>query len=159
MKPFIAVIGGRNSGKSTVISSLTGCPTHRFRNFVVDLASSHSIFVIASSPQEDPLTSARLTRILNQVTADSDCLGIVIAIQPTKPYSRLSIEQIFTAVQNTHEYNIHAFSLDPGYNGAQGSTAALQTRLNPLGVHLNQLSAQRFAFASAADINISTRLI
>lgn len=26
-KPFVAIIGGRNAGKSTVIRSLTGCPT------------------------------------------------------------------------------------------------------------------------------------
>jgi len=159
MKPFVAIIGGKNSGKSTIICSLTGCPTRAFRNYVVDLASNLSIFVIASSPQEDPLTLARLNRILDRVASDRDCLGIVIAIQATKPYSRLSIEDIFEAVQATHEFNIFAYSLDPEYNGTQGTTPGLQTRLNSLGIHLNQLDARRFAFVSAADINLASRLI
>jgi len=108
MKPFIAVVGGRNAGKSTVISSLTGCPSRTYRGFVVDLAANESIYVIASSPQEKPLAAAELTRVLNRVTADPQCHGIVIAIQPSQPYRRLSMEVIFRAAQRTLAYDLHA---------------------------------------------------
>jgi len=30
MKPFVAVVGDKDSGKSTIIQSLTGCRTHSF---------------------------------------------------------------------------------------------------------------------------------
>ncbi len=38
MKQFVAVIGNRNSGKSTVIKSLTGCSSSSYRGFVHGLS-------------------------------------------------------------------------------------------------------------------------
>ena len=84
MKKLVVVIGYKNSGKSTIIQSLTGCPTKSFCDFVIDEDTKNSVFVIASSPQEDPMTEEKLHQILDSVIAKGRCSGVVIAIQPTR---------------------------------------------------------------------------
>jgi GTP-binding protein EngB required for normal cell division len=55
MKTFILLIGASNSGKSTVIQSLTGCKSRTADSgYVVDYSTGRKIYVIVSSPQESP---------------------------------------------------------------------------------------------------------
>lgn len=59
MKPFIAVIGSANSGKSTVIKSLTGCKNGTFRGVIHDNLTGKQVFVCAASPQEMKISDAQ----------------------------------------------------------------------------------------------------
>ncbi len=150
MKPFIAVIGTRNAGKSTVIRSLTGCPTKSWRNVVKDKSTRRSIYAIASSPQEDPLDRERFREIIEQVARDESILGLVMAVQPSWPATRLSLEDIFQIVQG--KLSPTAVMLHPPYNDdGASSPQSVQARLKPFGVTLTVLDGRRFAYLNASD--------
>ena len=111
MKPFVA-IGSERSGKSTLIRSLTGCKTRSFCGVVT--VSNQKIYVIASSPQEQELSSDDLSYILKKAADDASILGIVMAIQPK--ITRLSMENIFRKVQDTRDFSTFAVILHPSYS-------------------------------------------
>ncbi len=151
MKPFIAVIGTRNAGKSTVIRSLTGCPTKSWRDVVKDKSTGRGIYAIASSPQEDPLDRERFREIVEQVARDESILGLVMAVQPSWPATRLSLEDIFQIVQG--RLSPTAVMLHPPYNdnGASPPAQSVQARLKPFGVTLIVLDGRRFAYLNASN--------
>lgn len=156
MKSFVAVIGGRNSGKSTVIRSLTGCPTKGYRDVVTDLVSDKSIFAIAGSPQEQPLEPVEFERILEQVISEDSTLGLVMAVQPTEPRLRLSLQDIFRAVQATGRFQTTAVMLHPPYkdpdSGESPDPNDVRKRLKALNVDLHVIDGRRFAHINATAI-------
>ena len=163
MKQFVAIIGGRNSGKSTIISSLTGCCLRTFRGTIEDRAARQKIRVIASSPQEDPLSHKKFTNILNSIIRDNAVIGIVMAIQPTYPRKRLSLEEIIKTAQETKQFNIHAVIIYPSYNsdnsGVDIDVQDVKARLQKLRVSSAKvLDGRRFAYLNAHDIRESTGL-
>ncbi|MBN1692605.1 MAG: hypothetical protein JW845_03520 [Dehalococcoidales bacterium] len=153
MKPLILLIGGINSGKSTIISSLTGCPSHNFRELVRDRSTGRQIYVISSSPQEDSLSQGELDQILETVHRRRRVIGLVISIQPTYPRTRLSLENIIQTVQVNSHFTIFAFILDPPYS-SDGSIDLTDTinRLASFGVVSRYLDGRRFAYLNASDI-------
>ena len=168
-KPFIAVIGKRNSGKSTVIRSLTGCASKSAHNhehgfFVAeDRVKNKTIYVRANSPQEAPLTLDKLQDIIQEVK-DRRSLGVVMAIQPNKLTRRLSMEDIRNTVQDSGVFQIYAFVLDPGYKDEGASNSIFEEterRLNEAGIQVQicaRLDGRRFAFNNAMEINRCTKL-
>lgn len=156
MKPLVLVIGGRDSGKSTIIASLTGCPSHNYRGLVKDKTSGRQIYVVTSSPQEAGLTPAKFRGILRTVSRQ-DLIGIVMAIQPTRPYKRLSLEKIIQGAQRKGTLSIHAFVLDPPYmrKGAIDTTVT-RSRLGALGVVPHSLDGRHFAHLNATEIKAIT---
>ena len=116
MQQFIAIIGNRNSGKSTIIKSLTGCPNSSFRGFVRDGSTSRCVYVICSSPQERDLTLHEFQGILEKCASTSGCQGLVMAIQPTMPTRRLSMETIFRGIADSGAFRMHAFMINPGWD-------------------------------------------
>lgn len=157
LKPFVMIIGGPNSGKSTIISSLTGCDSSTYRNLIIDYASNKKIWVIASSPQEDPLNRMKFANILRSVRQERDIIGIIIAIQPTKPWKRLSLEYIVQKAQTAGNFNIFAFVLDPPYeDGEVTDVNRVSNRLANLGVVIHFLDGRRFAFLNAMEIKTIT---
>ena len=159
VQKFIAVIGNRNSGKSTIIRSLTGCPNSTFRGEVKDITTGESIHVICSSPQERPLTLQELRRILNACAANRKCRGLVMAIQPTSPTKRLSMETIFQEVFSLGFFQSHAFTLAPGRVSGSPNTAAIVTRLKPFKLKQIILDGGRFAMLNAQVINKRTHIV
>jgi len=157
MHTFVAIIGSRNSGKSTIIKSLTGCPTGQFRDTVGDAATGRSIFVVGSSPQEVALPLLKLRKILKQAANDPLCNGVVIALQPTFPSKRLSMEQVFSEA-TAHNFTVFAYVLDPEHSGASGQTAGVNFRLAHIGVKARVLDARRFAHINAAAINARAKI-
>ena len=157
MKKFIAVIGGRNAGKSTVIVSLTGCHHRGFQGLVTDELSKENIYVIASSPQEKKLSQNEgnerneFQNILTQVGQDKKCRGLVMAIQPSRPRTRLSLEDIIQEVRGTNSFDMYLFILDPGYSEERLRTDVNQ-RLNNIGLVSQVLDGRRFAFLNARNI-------
>jgi Fe-S cluster assembly ATPase SufC len=154
VKPFIAVIGGRKAGKSTVIQSLTGCPKRGHRGMVTDLTINKSIYVIASSPQEQGLEYELFKGILNRVVNEDSILGMVMAIQPTKPVKRLSLEDIFREVQSTGKLASTAVILHPPYKKSKSSPDpnVVRKRLKALNIDLHELDGRRFAHLNAATV-------
>ena len=156
-KPFVAVIGNRNSGKSTIIRSLTGARTGQFRGTVTDKTTSRTIEVIGSSPQENPLSASDLRKILKGAASRLTCNGVVCALQHTNPRTRLSMEEVL------HEaiaqgFSVHAFVLDPDYSGNIGQEAVVITRLSRIGVIPIRIDSQRFAHLNAVLINKRSRV-
>jgi predicted kinase len=95
-KKFVAVVGYADSGKSTVIQSLSGCNNHSTNEKIRDASVGLCIYVLAPSPQELPVIGEEdFTSILQDVTRDETCQGVVAAIQPTLPTKRLSMEKMF----------------------------------------------------------------
>jgi Fe-S cluster assembly ATPase SufC len=117
MKPFVAVIGDRKSGKSTIIRSLTGCPTGSFVGEVAEKVHGKKIYVIAHSLQEkEELPKGEsLSAILKKVIKDNNILGIVIAIQPNNPTKKISMENIFRSAQKIGGFSFHTFVINPSY--------------------------------------------
>ena len=101
MKKFIAVIGGHDAGKSTVIVSLTGCRYRSLQGPVIDELSKEKIYVIASSPQEKELSQEESSQkklsqkklfqdIISKVGQDKKYQGLIMAIEPSRPRRRIS---------------------------------------------------------------------
>jgi GTPase Era involved in 16S rRNA processing len=168
MKKFVAIVGRANSGKSTIIGSLTGCKNHSTTNPVVDQTTHRKIFVIPSSPEEKELTwvdtesSPKRTLdfdgILNKVISDASYLGIVMAIQPTRPRTRLKMEEILTKVHDTGAFSTFAIILEPPYESTPGVSHTneankVRIRLENLGVgKIMVLNGGRFAHLNACEI-------
>jgi len=131
---FVAMIGERNSGKSTIIKSLTGCPNGSFRGFVQDLSNAHRIYVVCSSPQERDLPLEEFQDILEVCAVAPDCRGLVMAIQPTLPGIRLSIEATFQEITDAGVFQPHAFIINPGRDGRVPEADPIALRLAPFGV-------------------------
>src|SRR5271167_4108150 len=106
-KKVVLVVGRPNSGKSTVIQSLTGCNSSRFQGEIEDKKSKKKIYVIAASPEEKLIDgtgfnavnqTAVLKAILNRVKTSPDFIGLVIAMQgrpvQVRGGSRLRIEDV-----------------------------------------------------------------
>lgn len=159
MQQFVAVIGNRNSGKSTVIRSLTSCPNSTFRGWVGDISTSQTIYVICSSPQERPMTLPELRKILKACASESNCRGLVVAIQPTSPTKRLSMETIFQEVASIGSFRSHAFILAPGRDGEAPNTATIAARLKPIEVNPIPLDGRRFSLINAQVINRKTHIV
>lgn len=161
MKKFIAVIGPARSGKSTLIQSLTGCHSHSARRLVIDRATERQIWVVANSPQEAPLNRRWFVRIVDEVASRPSILGLVVAIQPTRPTTRLSMEVIFQIVEETRSFSKFAFLLDPPYRGRQSRSlrAEVQERLRNFRVRVRILDGRRFALINASEIRRQSRIL
>ena len=157
MKPFIAVIGSRDSGKSTIIRSVTGAKFGQFRGVIEDQATHRTIEVIGSSPQEKSMTLLELRKILKTATASNACNGVVCAVQPTRPTVRLSMEDILREAK-AQGFKIHAYILDPEYSGGTGQSAAIASRIQAAGFASQILDGRRFAQQNAAVINAQTKI-
>jgi hypothetical protein len=158
MKTFIAIIGNRNAGKSSVIKSLTGCPNNSFRGFVEDNRSGASIYVSCGSPQEQPVgleDLADLRATLQEVMFLEGCRGAVMAIQPSVPNTRLSMEAVLAEAMRQN-FAVHAYVLDPERNGATGAQASVSVRLKGMGLVALPLDTRRFAHINATIIDTAT---
>ncbi len=159
MKPFIGVIARGKSGKSTIIKSLTGCGSSNYRDFLKDNLTGETILVICGSPQEEQLSLVKLRELLKLAADDPNCRGVVIAIQPTRPRTRLSMEQIFDAVINCGGFQLNAFVLDPERNGEPANTEVIVSRLSQFDPRIQKLDGQRFAGINARIINDATSVV
>lgn len=158
MQTFIAIIGGPASGKSTIIKSLTGCPSGQFRGTVVDQSNGQLIEVIGASPQEIALSNQSYMDTLQRVSVNDKYRGVVCALRPTYPSRRLSIEDVLS---NAVEYGfqVHVFILSPGYLGFDCDLTDIFKRL-PNGLSsLQIIDGRRFSMANALNIQSVSRLI
>ena len=153
MKPFIAVIGGSNSGKSTVIRSLTGCHSGTFVGEIEEQVHHTKIYVVAHSPQEKNLEES-LETIFQRVANEQAIRGLVIAIQPKKTRKRPSMEEIMQLAQQIGGFNIHTFIIDPPYQqNNQINVDDVQNRLHEIGItSISVVDGRRFSHLTARDI-------
>ncbi|WNO03939.1 hypothetical protein [Rhodoferax mekongensis] len=158
MQTFIAIIGGPASGKSTIIKSLTGCPSGQFRGTVVDQLNGQMIEVISASPQEIALSYENYMDTLQRVSFNDKYQGIVCALRPTYPSKRLSIEDVLS---NAVEYGfqVHVFILSPGYLGFDCDLTDIFKRLPNSLSSLQIIDGRRFSMANALKIHSISRLI
>ena len=155
MKPVILIIGGHDSGKSTIFTSLTGCKSHNIRGLVKDRSTGKRIYVVTSSPQEDELTGRKFQTILRTVIRKTEVIGLVIAIQPTRPYKHLSLETIIQKVMENDALSIFAFLINPPYNNTGIiNIDETRARLGELGIVTRYLDGRRFAFLNAMEIKL-----
>ncbi len=160
-KKFVAVVGDRNSGKSTIILALTGCRTNASKR-MIDLVTKKWIYVVAASPQETGMKRATLAGILRKVANSPNCLGLVIALQPSRPRKRLSIKDVLReAVKRKAADEYHLFAISHPYNegGRRVGTDEIEQRFRDAvpGVrpHLRSLDGRRFAYMNATIISNS----
>jgi hypothetical protein len=159
MKPFIGVIAKGTSGKSTIIKALTGCGRSNYRGFLKDNLTGETILIICGSPQEEALLFAKLRELLKRAAADPNCRGAVMAIQPTRPRKRLSMETIFGEVRDCGGFEVSTFIINPDRKGDRTDLEAITARLCKLGLKFETLDGRRFARINADIINDATSLI
>jgi energy-coupling factor transporter ATP-binding protein EcfA2 len=159
VQQFIAIIAKSKSGKSTLIKTLTGCPTSSYHGFVEDELTGERIFVVCGSPQELPLSLTELRELLKAASSDPNCRGVVIAIQPTRPHSRLSMETIFQEVTKCGGFELNAFIVDPERSGKRANVADIRSRLSAFAAKTETLDGRRFALTNAQIINDVTRVV
>jgi hypothetical protein len=128
---------------------------------VADELSNESIYVIASSPQELPLAIEVFQDNLTQVIQTDNCRGLVMAIQPTNPRVRLSLEDIIQELQNSSVFESYLFVLEPGRNDPRPILVDVNRRLRDTGTGLvaQELDSRRFAFLNARHINQVSQLL
>ncbi len=161
MKPFIGVIGLRESGKSSVIQSLTGARSAGFRGYIQNRETSESIYVFTSSPQEDPIALAEFKRRIRSAANKKGCRGIVCAIQPNKPRIRICLEDIYQAVTTVGGLKPYAYLINPSHREGAASTsltAEVTQRLQASNVMPHLLNGNRFPFQNATIIEKATNL-
>ncbi len=153
VKKFVAVVGNQNSGKSTIIQSLTGCPTRTYRGRVTDMASGKEIEVIAASPQERPIALTQLAKVFRAAAKRHQSAGVVMAIQPTKATRRPRME-VIVALASRYGLSPYAFLLAPGYGrrSPKVNIADVKGRLAASGASLQILDGTRFAHLNASVI-------
>lgn len=163
MRKFVVVIGPQNSGKSTIIKSLTGCKTTIWQDLIIDESNKKSIFVISGSPQELKLAQyinmPRFRQILDNIIANANCLGLVMSIQPRTPRNRCSMEEYFQEVHDRNAFEMFAFPLNPVRGGSTQNVIDIQTRLNKFAPRVEQLDARRFAHMNASKIQEISRIL
>ena len=159
MKKFVAIIGLRNSGKSTIIQSLTGCKSRGFEDYVYDEETHNSVYVVASSPQENPKTREKIHQILNSVLNKSGCAGCIIAIQPSQTRKRISMEDIFTVVKAIGSFQIFAFILHPTRDNQNVNVQEIRSRLANFNVRIEILDARKFSHFNATRIQNITNIL
>ena len=157
MKPFVAIVGNRDSGKSTIIKCLSGAKSGQFRGLVIDRATGKTIEVIGSSPQEKKLSLVELRRILKRAAASALCNGVVCALQPTFPRTRLSMEDVLNEA-HANGFKVYVYILDPEYLGATGHSPNIAARISTAGFTSQVLDGRRFGQVNAALINAATRV-
>jgi energy-coupling factor transporter ATP-binding protein EcfA2 len=156
-KKFVAVIGDQNSGKSTVIQALTGCRNAAFRGRMEEKTSGKWIEVIASSPQEKDIRD--LAERIKAATSDSQCLGVVIALQPNHPRNREKrpwIEDVFDLAKKSRMAR-YAFVISEPYDRKKSDAievAEIDKRLRNYGIQepIQELDGRRFAHVNASKI-------
>lgn len=161
-KKFVAVIGPGASGKSSIISSISGCRKSNFYGLIVDQSNGNSVFVCCASPQETPsITLTSVRKEMKNVKSKNGCTGMIMAIQPSQPTARLSMEVIIQEALSQN-FEVYAFVLDPGYQKTiSGIFGNVSQRLTPLGVSpakLHALNGSQFAVKNAIAINAITSL-
>lgn len=152
-RKLVAVIGGGNAGKSTIIQSLTGCPTRTFCGRVRDSASAKEIEVLAASPQERNISTADLRRMLKDAAERPNSTGMVIAMRPSRSRKRQSMENVFL-LASEYGLSASAFLIAPGYKNAPSQTDVNETlgRLAASNVPVQRLNGERFAHINASII-------
>lgn len=153
-KKFIAVIGNRNSGKSTIIRSVTGVNASTSPERVTDLSTKKWILVVSHSPQEQPISPDQLRKEMKVAATNALSLGMVIALQPNNPTSRLSIEDVFEMAQGC-AFECHVFVIEKPYKGSDGTDPEIiRERLVQFDIKtpIQSLDARRFAHMNAAVI-------
>jgi hypothetical protein len=157
MKRLIGVVGFANAGKSTVIQSLTGCPTKTGIHVVADRLSSRSVLVFAASPQENSEANGEFESRLRRAGKDPNNLGVVVAIQPTLPTKRLGLEDM-VRIAKRNGFAPHLFVLEPPHSGRARRVTVrdVQTRVGR--VKVQKIDGRRFAHLSAREIAKSTHL-
>lgn len=161
MSKFVAIIGERNSGKSTIIKSLTGYPKATGRGEIVDNATGQSVYVICASPQEsriEEMNEVEFERILKKEIKNSMCNGVVCALQPTNPSKKMDLEKACLLALK-HGYTVSAFIVDPGYKGKAVGASAIQARLKKIGLTASVLDGRRFAHLNAVAVNRRSKII
>src|SRR5215469_8372198 len=144
-RKLVAVIGGDNAGKSTVIQSLTGCRSRTFSGHVIDSLSGKEIHVLAASPQERRISDADLKRILKNAAHRPNSAGMVIAMRPSLSRRRQTMEQIFSIASRCGLAST-AFVLAPGYKNSPSQRKVDNTleRLAAANVPVQLLNGKRF---------------
>jgi len=162
MKQFIAIIGPRNSGKTTIIRSLVGCKTAGLRDLIEDEATGRSVYVIASSPQETPMTVKQFRAILTKVARSKNCLGVVMALQASKPYKRNKrkwMEDYFRIVSRRTSFQSFAFIIDPTRGNVRTNRRDIQNRIAQFAPAFHFLDARRFAHLNASHVNKLSNIV
>jgi predicted kinase len=164
-KKFIAVVGYANSGKSTIIKSLTGCKDSSYIGLVQDREINLAMFVHAPSPQEHSATGEKeFINYLKNVKNESLILGMVIAIQPTLARKRIQMDLMFSLAAQ-YGFECYAFILEYPYNPYRGQKIGnfVNIRDRILKCDPNAkvfpLDGRRFALLNADSIRSLSRII
>lgn len=159
---FVAVIGFGASGKSTIISSLTGCRRSSFKGFIEDKVSGNSIFVFSGAPQELGTSITDIESWMKDCKTRKGCNGMIMAIQPTKPNKRVSMENILKKAM-VHGFEVFAFIIEPGYkNEYNGRYTDVPSSLKNVRVpksNVFKVDGRRFSLYSANYINSVTSIV
>jgi energy-coupling factor transporter ATP-binding protein EcfA2 len=154
-KSLVAIIGHRNSGKSSIIRALTGVHGDRIPEIVEDRSTGKWIYVVSHSPEECPLPEKEFLSLMRAASHDRLCLGVVIALQPNKPSKRLSMEQVFVLAK-PYRFTLRAFAIETPYQASsRGSNPTeIEQRIASVGINVRvlPLDAHRFAHINAAAI-------
>jgi len=113
---LLLFIGWANSGKSTLIRGISGCATKGFQGFIRDTIRGRSLYVISSSPQESGISEVEYKNAIQEAYRDGKCRAILLAIQPTDPSIRLSLEDCVRIARRQRQFEITAFLIAHPHN-------------------------------------------
>ena len=113
---LLLFIGWSNAGKSTLIRGISGCNTKGFQGFIQDTVRKRSLYIISSSPQESGMSNEDYKNAIHKAYSDNRCRAILLAIQPTEPRVRLSLEDCVNFARAHGKLEIIAFLITHPHN-------------------------------------------
>jgi len=164
MKPFIGIIGFANSGKSSIIASLTGNGNGSYVGKILNQKTKEYVFIYASSPQEikkiGAVVYAEMKEHFQTLAADKKCRGVICAIQPTKSTKKPSMEKVFELAK-INNFELFGYVIDPPYNegGRRISCGEIKNRLQNFEVEPERIDGRKFGLENAQIIQKETKII
>ncbi len=114
---FLLFIVPASAGKSTLIQGISGCPKKGYQGFINDSFRHRKVYIICSSPQESGLSVKEYKSALKEAVSDDECNAILVSIQPTNPYRRLSLERCVDLARKVAQCDFYAFVITHPHEG------------------------------------------
>lgn len=166
---FVGVVGNKNSGKSSIIQSVTGCKSPIYNDFIYDNSTNESIYVCCHSPQElifnysGSVNIEAIEELVENLKSKKNCRGLIMALQPNNPRIKPSIEDVYNVVtRNASGFSsFYCFVVEPGYINSPSIINDVGQRLSSVGLTQPPIpiSGEEFPFKSATKINNTSSLI
>lgn len=157
-KPFILIIGSKQSGKSSIIRSLTGKVVFDGISFAETASRANYIHVIEGVKRFERISTLELDIEMTTLEIDECCNGVIFEISLENDSNSPIFEKIINHVYHM-KFKLHVFIVSPGIDGVRCDEVKSISRLPRSIPSIHIIDGQRLPFENASFINSITNII